>query len=66
MGTRGVYGFERDGVKKITYNHYDSYPSALGKDVVSFIKKHSVDDLNKIFDNIFLVDKDATLNHLMN
>lgn len=31
MGTRGMYGFYRNGVTKATYNHFDSYPEWLGK-----------------------------------
>lgn len=30
MGTRGTYGIRIDGVDKLTYNHYDSYPEQLG------------------------------------
>jgi hypothetical protein len=55
MGTRGVFGFHKNGVDKITYNHFDSYPTGLGNDVKSFIGKHSVNELNDIFDRIELV-----------
>jgi hypothetical protein len=30
MGTRGAFGVFSDGTLKMTYNHYDSYPSGLG------------------------------------
>jgi hypothetical protein len=33
MGTRGSYGFIANGVLKMTYNHWDSYPTGLGKDI---------------------------------
>jgi hypothetical protein len=33
MGTRGAYGFVANGVLKLTYNHYDSYPISLGEDL---------------------------------
>jgi hypothetical protein len=36
MGTRGFFGFVIDGVEKIAYNHFDSYPSGLGKEVLSW------------------------------
>ena len=52
MGTRGVFGFHKNGVDKITYNHYDSYPTGLGEEVVKFLKNHGVDELNTIFDSI--------------
>lgn len=58
MGTRGVFGFHRNGIDKIMYNHYDSYPSGLGKAVVEFVKKHSVKELNTIFDRIEMISGD--------
>lgn len=36
MGTRGLMGFVVDGQVKATYNHFDSYPSYLGKMVGQF------------------------------
>ena len=38
MGTRGIYGFRLNNTDKLTYNHYDSYPSSLGEDIYQFIK----------------------------
>lgn len=58
MGTRGVFGFHRNGIDKIMYNHYDSYPSGLGKAVVEFVKKHSITELNTIFDRIEMIGGD--------
>ncbi|HBD95376.1 MAG TPA: hypothetical protein DC057_14505 [Spirochaetia bacterium] len=58
MGTRGVYGFYKDNVDKLTYNHSDSYPSWLGKEIVNFVKSTSIEELNQIFDKIILVDED--------
>jgi hypothetical protein len=60
MGTRGLYGFYKDGVDKLTYNHFDSYPSGLGKDVINFIRKNSIENMNQIFDRIIMVDGDST------
>lgn len=37
MGTRGLVGFVVDNTPKATYNHFDSYPSGLGMDVVKFV-----------------------------
>lgn len=56
MGTRGCYGFRKGGADKLTYNHYDSYPSGLGADVVRFCKETSIEEINEIFDRIVLVD----------
>lgn len=57
MGTRGVFGFHKNGVDKITYNHYDSYPTGLGEEVVKFLKNHGVEELNTIFDRIIMVNE---------
>jgi len=58
MGTRGVFGFHKNGVDKIAYNHYDSYPTGLGDLVKEFVTKHS-DDMNKIFNRIEMVDENS-------
>lgn len=58
MSTNGVYGFYKNGINKLTYNHSDSYPSYLGDNIVSFINKSSFDEMNDIFDRIILVDQD--------
>ena len=55
MGTRGAYGFHKGGVDKITYNHFDSYPTGLGADVAEFIKDHTDEEMNEIFDRIVMV-----------
>lgn len=60
MGTRGSYGFRKNGVDKLTYNHFDSYPESLGKDVVEFCKNHSVEELNKLYDKIIMVKENDT------
>lgn len=57
MGTRGLYGFRKNGIDKLTYNHYDSYPDWLGNVMVTFCKNTSVEEMNKIFDRIVLVDE---------
>lgn len=38
MGTRGFYGLVIDETAKITYNHFDSYPSALGADILKQVR----------------------------
>lgn len=55
MGTRGAYGFHKGGVDKITYNHFDSYPTGLGADVAEFVKNHTDEEMNEIFDRIVMV-----------
>lgn len=38
MGTRGFVGFVIDQNEKIAYNHWDSYPSGLGVDVLAWLR----------------------------
>lgn len=38
MGTRGFVGFVVDGQAKIAYNHWDSYPSGLGLEVLEWLR----------------------------
>ena len=59
MGTRGLYGIRRDGRDKLTYNHFDSYPSGLGKDFLKFCKMNTLQQLHRFYDNIVLVDEDS-------
>lgn len=59
MGTRGLYGFRKNGIDKTTYNHFDSYPDCLGNNVVEFCKSTSIAEMNKIFDTIVLVEEDS-------
>lgn len=58
MGTRGLYGIRKGQKDKLTYNHFDSYPSGLGKDVLRFLHDglHGLYDLDAFFDKIKLVD----------
>jgi len=59
MGTRGVFGFHKNGADKITYNHFDSYPTGLGEEVIKFLKKHGIGELNTIFDRIQMVNDET-------
>lgn len=57
MGTRGCYGFRKNGIDKITYNHWDSYPDCLGRTMVEFCKNTSIQEMNEIFDRLILVNE---------
>lgn len=59
MGTRGLYGFHKNGIDKLTYNHLDSYPDWLGKKIVEFCKCAGRGGMNSLFDHIELVSEDA-------
>lgn len=65
MSTRGALGFKKEGVLKVQYNHFDSYPTGLGTKIVEDLNKYSsnpkdwVDALNEAFKDIQLVDGEA-------
>lgn len=59
MGTRGLYGFYKNGETKVTYNHSDSYPEWLGKHVIEFASTTSIPEMNDIFDKIILIQEDS-------
>lgn len=44
MGTRGIYGYRIGDKLYAGYNHYDSYCSCLGKEIVEFIQKVTAED----------------------
>lgn len=45
MGTRGALGFRYGDTDKVAYNHFDSYPSGLGIEVVKTIRKWNDEQL---------------------
>lgn len=46
MGTRGFVGFVSGGLTAITYNHFDSYPSGIGVDVLAWLVGLDAEGLN--------------------
>lgn len=58
MGTRGLYGFKKNDVEKVTYCHYDSYPDYLGRHISQFVMATSPKEMREIFDKIIMVDED--------
>ena len=68
MSTRGIYGFHKNGEDKLTYNHFDSYPEGLGKNITDCllnlklkIKNKFIPTLNKVFDNIVMVEEKTSV-----
>lgn len=41
MGTRGLVVLRKDGIDKGFYNHYDSYPEGLGKEIIDIVRNES-------------------------
>lgn len=58
MGTRGLMAFTRNGVLKSMYNHYDSYPSGLGDNLVKWFTTADLDEARAKFDLLEPVDKE--------
>lgn len=58
MGTRAVYGFKKNGQYKVTLRISDGYLEDLGRDILETLQETSIEELNRIFDNIKLVDED--------
>ena len=59
MSTRGTYGFRKNGQDKLTYNHFDSYPGCLGRDILQFCHDVSIKDMDKLYDLIELINEDV-------
>ncbi len=67
MSTRGLIGFYHKETDKLTYNHSDSYPEFLGKNILSELKevsdwgliKDRVENLVAIPDSRVITDNDA-------
>ena len=64
MGTRGVIIFRKDGIEKGVYNHWDSYPSGLGEDVVNMIKDVDGDKVFDLMEDSSREDSDFSLSGL--
>lgn len=60
MGTRGAYGLRIKGQDKVTYNHFDSYPDWLGKNVIEFIRSTSIEEMKRVAQGLILVDEHST------
>lgn len=52
MSTRGAVGIRKNNQDKLMYNHFDSYPSGLGEDMISYIKKYTNLFISDFFDNL--------------
>ena len=63
MSTRGAVGVKVGGKYKVTYNHCDSYPEGLGKEVVDFcqvVQEAGLwDQFKKRFNEVELVDENS-------
>ena len=60
MGTRGFIGFVVDGVEKISYNHMDSYPEALGVEVMAWAASTDLESAAKATRALRVVSDDVS------
>ena len=56
MSTRGAVGIRMNGIDKVGYNHFDSYPTGLGADILIWLSKMNLEKLKDIFDKIEFTD----------
>jgi hypothetical protein len=61
MGTRGAFGFVVNGKEKVSYNHMDSYPSFLGRNILKDLQNlTSIENLKKNVLAIKMVEPNET------
>lgn len=58
MSTRGLYGWKKDGVEKVTYNHSDSYPTWLGVKIMSFCVEMTDEQLERLFGHTIIISEE--------
>ena len=62
MSTRGAFGVLIDGVTKVTYNHSDSYPECLGRDLAdqvgNLLNERDVEEVKELARNLRMVEED--------
>jgi hypothetical protein len=56
MGTRGIWGFRKKGIDKVTYKQFDCYPDALGKEMFRLLKFNDPDRLSAFFEKMIIID----------
>ncbi|MFW6281217.1 MAG: hypothetical protein ACOC1O_00255 [bacterium] len=59
MGTRGVWGFYKNGKTYATYNHYDSYPTGLGETIKNFVLRNPKEKIENLVNELYLVEEDG-------
>lgn len=59
MVTHGSYGFVIDGVEKIAFNKYTSYPADFGEQMLSWLRVQDIDDLKQKAKALVVVGHDA-------
>ena len=67
MSTRGAWGIKREDKIIVQYNHFDSYPTGLGKQIVEDLNEWYKDAseewikrLNEVLDEVEVIDEEKT------
>jgi hypothetical protein len=60
MGTRGAIGFRVNNEDKVQYNHFDSYPSYLGLEILNYIQGTNLHALKATAERIILVEQEES------
>lgn len=61
MGTRGAIGFRFRETDKVTYNHFDSYPTGIGGNVLRAVKDFNDEQIAGAANRIEMVDEDVVV-----
>lgn len=65
MGTRGAIGFRVNGIDKVTYNHWDSYPSHLGVKMATLVAGATADELRQAARRVLVIKGDEPITPAM-
>lgn len=63
MGTRGAFGVTIDGIDKVMYNQFDSYPEGLGMDLATqltdLLEERGLEGIRALAREVIVLDEDA-------
>lgn len=62
MGTKGFYAFIYKGKRYVIYNYYDSYPEALGNDLLNELRKRDLEEWKVLLDKCIIIDSEERYN----
>lgn len=57
MSTRGAVGIRFNETDKVAYNHFDSYPTGLGQEILNWLKDKDMEQLKTVFENVVLTEE---------
>lgn len=56
MSTKGAVGIRMNNIDKVGYNHFDSYPTGLGNDILIWLSNMNLKMLKDVFNKIEFTD----------